>query len=150
MELLPAGQDHDITALKVRQFSATRLTELIVGLQPFVEQALQDPSDVVELEPARILANAALIKLHVTLIKELGALYQVTARPVTKVDPDMVPLSEVERLLHEAAVRSEELVAAAVADAEVRIRAELSQQQQLSLEAARVRVSTALSKLSAA
>lgn len=147
MELLPTGTDHDAVAEKVRQFSATKLTELIMGLAPFVQQALADPTDVLELEPARIQANMTVIKMHTTLIKELGALYQVTARPAAKADPDMVPLREVERLLSEAAVRTEELVAAAVLETEARVRGEVEARQQLSLEAARTRVTAALSKL---
>lgn len=147
MELLPTSDDHDVVAGRVRTFAAARLVELIDGLQPFVAEALRDPSDLVDVEPSRVMANVAVVKLQAAMIKQLGGLYQVDARPVERPDVNLVPMEKVQELLElerqEAVVRTGEAVAAAVAA----VREEFAVREVLSLEAARSNLTAALSRL---
>lgn len=147
MELLPVNKDYDTISDNVREFSAKRLYELIEGMRPFVAEALSDPGGLFDTEPGRIQAHAALIKLQVGMIKELGALYRVTYRPEPAEVEPMIPASKVEALMQEAAVRMEEAVAAAALEAELRAREDERRREQLSLEAAKQRVTTALAGL---
>lgn len=143
-------QDYDQVSDNVRIFSAQRLTELIRTVQPHVAEALSDPQGLHDLEPGRILAHVALTKLQITLIKELGALYRVTAEP-RKDEEQSIPAVKVEAMLQQAQDAAEARIAAAVEAAAVEARRqvlqELSLREQLSLEAARTRVAASLQRL---
>lgn len=120
---------------------------LIERMQPLVEQCLDDPNAVWDAEPARLAAQTGILRLQLALIRDLGALYQVSKPPREKADPNLVPLEKVEAMLaaqqQVAQQRLDEAVSAAVSAT----REELVAKEQLSLEAARERVTSALSRL---
>lgn len=147
MELSKPDDEYDRISENVRRVSAQRFTELINGLQPLVTQCLADPDGLWDVEPGRIQAHVALIKLQGQLIKELGALYRVTAAPVVREDPTLIPASTVAQMLAEQEARMEAAVLQAAEQAAAATRLELEQQEVLSLEAARSRVTAALEKL---
>lgn len=147
MDLLPVNQDYDAISDNVRDFSAKRLYELIEGMRPFISEALSDPGGLFDTEPGRIQAHTAMIKLQVGMIKELGALYRVTYRPEPPETEPSIPASKVEALLAEAAVRMQEAVEAAAVEAAEQVRIQERRREQLSLEAAKQRVTSALGAL---
>lgn len=144
MELLPVARDYEELSGKTRQFAAQRLLEMIEGLRPHIAEVLTESP--LELEPARIQANVALLKLHSSMIKELGLLYRVQDRPPTQRE-DVMPVAAVHKLLEEQEARMELLVAAEVEAAELRGRMEAARQVELSTVAARDRLRGALGQL---
>lgn len=144
MELLPVTAEYDAISVRMRQFAAQRLMEIIESMRPVVQDLFVDPLE--DLEPGRIQAHVALLKLHTSLIKELGALYRVQERPREDKE-ETLPLAKVQELLDAAQVRMEEAVAAAAAAALEQGRLEAVQRQELSLQAARARVADQLAVL---
>lgn len=146
MDLIPVTADYDQVAERMRQFAATRLMEMLEGLRPFIAEALADPAGIHDIEPGRLTAFAALIKLQNSMIKELGLLYRVQDRPREDRE-ETVPLVAVQQMLAEAEVRMAAAVAAAALEA--RMAAELAavRSERLSLEAARASVAAKLAGL---
>ncbi len=146
MDLLPVTADYDLISDRMRQMAATRYMEMIEGLRPHVAEALSDPAGIHDIEPGRLQAYAALIKLQTSLIKELGLLYRVQDRPPVEQEPGM-PLDEVQRLLDEAQEREDLAVAAAADAAAAATRLALEQREVVDLAVARDRVARGLKAL---
>lgn len=138
--------DHEAATQRARQFAATRLLEMIESLRPYVDQVLGDPASVHDLEPGRIQAHTALIKLQATLIKELGDLYQVRMPPKIKTE-DVLPAAKVQEMLEQQRLELEQAAVLAREALAAELRAEFEARQQLSLEAARSRVVEGLEEL---
>jgi hypothetical protein len=146
MDLIPAAAQYDDISDRMRQFAAARYMELITSLQDHVKEALSDPAGIHDTEPARVQANVAVVKLHASLIKELGLLYRVQDRPVVEQEASM-PLDEVARLLDEAQARQDAAVALAAAEAEARTLVAAKRRELLELEQARAAVLRGLGQL---
>jgi hypothetical protein len=146
MDLIPAAAPYDDISDRMRQFAAARYMELITSLQDHVREALSDPAGIHDTEPARVQANVAVVKLHASLIKELGLLYRVQDRPVQEQEASM-PLDEVARLLDEAQARQDAAVALAAAEAEARTLVAAKRRELLELEQARAAVLRGLDSL---
>lgn len=144
MDMLPVTADYDQISDRMRQFAAQRLMETIESMRPAVEDAFTD--QIHDIEPARIQAHVAVLKLWSTLLQQLGALYRVTDRPVQHTD-EMMPLAAVQQLLEEQQARTEEAVAAAAAAALEQGRLEARTAEVVSLDAARERVTRQLRQL---
>jgi hypothetical protein len=145
MDLLPVSDDYDQLTDTVRKFSAQRLMEMIEALRPFIAEILQDPEGVHDLEANRILAYTSLLKLHTSLIKDLGHLYRAHMPPPRQ--DDAIPAELVTRMLEDAAQRHQAELETAIAQAEARTRAALEQAAQHSLQAARDQVRTQIAAL---
>lgn len=145
--LLPVADDHDRVSDQVRRYSAQRFTQLLNSLTPIVEQMLEDPAGIHDLEPGRIAAYTATIKLYSAVLKDLGALYQVTARPPAAEDPNLVPLDVVEKMLAREREQHAVELELAVRAAEERVRMEAAVRERVSLEVARERVTGALAQI---
>lgn len=148
MDLLPVTSDYDQISERMRQFAAARYMEIIESLREHVSQALGDPGGIHDIEPGRLLAHVALVKLHTNLIKELGLLYRVQDRPRAEEDAEeMVPVSELEWQLRLAQEREDRAVAAAAEAAAAATRAALEQKDVIDLAVARDRVARGLKAL---
>ena len=117
MDLLPVTAEYEQISQRMRQYAAAQYMEIINSLSNHVAEVLRDPGGIHDIEPGRLQAHLALVKLHTTLIKELGLLYRVQDRPQEEAGEDMVPASQVEELLARAAVEQERAVELAVAAA---------------------------------
>lgn len=146
MELETTGEDYDQSQQRLRVYAAHRLMQLIEGLAPLTQEVLAGGVSIYDWEPGRIQAHVALLKLQQTLVKELGALYQVGQRPVAAGEPTM-PLSAVQKLLEAEQVRTEQEVAAAVEAARQEALAEVAVRERVSLQQARGRVAAGLGLL---
>lgn len=146
MDMLPVTADYEAISDRMRQVAAARYMEMIEGLRPYVSEALSDPAGIHDIEPGRIQAYASLIKLQVTLIKELGLLYRVQDRPAAEIEIG-VPQEQVDRLLEEAQAREDKAVAAAAEAAAAAVRLELSSREAVDLGVARERVAAGLRAL---
>jgi|SRR5687768_2708716 len=147
MDLLPVTAEYDDISDRMRQFAAARYMEMISSLNGYVAQALSDPDGIHDIEPGRLQAHVALVKLQASMIKELGLLYRVQDRPRVEEAEESMPLHEVQLLLDEAERQREAAVAAAAAEAEVRTRAQLEQREVIDLAVARDRVARGLKAL---
>lgn len=147
MDLIPVTAEYDLISERMRQMAATRYMEIIEGLRPHVSEALSDPGGIHDTEPGRLLAYAALIKLQVSLVKELGLLYRVQDRPREDEQEPMVPLAEMERELELAQAREDAAVAAAADAAAAATRLALEQREVVDLAVARDRVARGLKAL---
>lgn len=145
MELLPSSE-YDIVTERMRQYASARYMELIEAMRPHVAEILTDPAAVHDTEPARINAHVALLKFHTSLIKELGALFRVSDRPVEERE-DLIEPAEVERLLQEQRELLELEREDAVAAAAAQVRLELEARERLALGSARDRVVRAVREL---
>lgn len=148
MDLLPAALSHDEMSTHVRKFAASRLYELIAALQPFVAEALRDPLDLQDQEPARIQATVSVIKLYNSCVKQLGDLYQAGTKPADKRDAELLTPGQVELLLEQQRVELQRAADAAVAAAVESARRELVAAASVSLEDARVRVASRVAEYS--
>lgn len=147
MDLIPVTAEYDLISERMRQMAATRYLEMIEGLRPHVAQALSDPAGIHDTEPGRLQAYAALIKLQVALVKELGLLYRVQDRPREEETEPMVPLAEMQREL-ELAQEREDVAVAAAADAAAQATALALQRREVTdLAVARDRVARGLKAL---
>lgn len=150
MDILPTTAAYDEISENMRRFTATRLMEIIESLRPHLAEILSDPGGIHELEPARIAANTAVIKLQASMLRELGTLYRIHQRPHVEEEKG-IPTAKVQQMLQEAEVRMEEAVAAAAVNAaaleRMRVEGELQERERLSLEVARVRVADGLAVL---
>lgn len=146
MDLLPVTAEYDLISERMRQMAATRYMEMIEGLRPHVAEALSDPAGIHDIEPGRLQAYAALVKLQTTLIKELGLLYRVQDRPVVERE-DMISLDEHEEALRLAQEREDRAVAAAADAAAAATRLALEQREVVDLAVARDRVARGLKAL---
>lgn len=144
MELLPVARNYEELSEKTRNFAAQRLLEMIESLRPHIAEILTESP--LDLEPARIQANVALLKLHTNMIKELGLLYRVQDRPAQQQE-EVMPLAAVQQLLQEQEARMEELAAAQVEAARLQGAAEAAKQLELSTAAARDRLRGSLKAL---
>lgn len=142
MELLPVTADYDTISDKMRQYAAQRLIELVETLKPAVAEAL-DGTSLYDLEPARIQANTALVKLNAALLQQLGALYRVQERPKEQGE-QMVPASQVQQLLENLEERMLLEVEAAREEGLRLGRAEAGRREQLSVQAARDKLQLSL------
>lgn len=143
---LVTHDSYDQVSERLRQFAAAQLMELLGRLAPMVAEATSDAAALHDVEPGRLQAHTALLKVHLSALQQLGALYRVTERPREDRE-ESLPLAAVQRLLveqeerlrvdHEAAVAA--AVAAAVEAAALR--------ERLSLEAARASVASGLARL---
>lgn len=102
--------DYDQISERVRQYCAQKYVALEAVLVSYVN------GDMGDVQPGHATA-------YINLLKELGRLYRAQAAPR---DPEaMIPATKVAALLEAAAARQEQAVAAAVAEAESRVRREL-------------------------
>lgn len=147
MDLLPVTQDYDTISEKMREFAAARYMEIISNLSGYVNQALNDPDGIHDIEPGRIQAHVALVKLQTSLIKELGLLYRVQDRPRQEEAEDLMPVAEHEEALRLAQEREDRAVAAAADAAAQAAIAAVAQREVLDLDAARDRVARGLRAL---
>ena len=149
MELLPVTEDYDHISTQIRAFSARELARILEALRPYVDEALSDPGGLHDLEPSRLVAYTQLLKLHTSMIKDLGALYRVADRPVAD-DEEKVPASTVAALLAAQEAEFEVRMEAARLEAAAQARADVETARRLSLEAARREVAGSLRRLTAA
>ena len=148
MDLLPVAAEYDEISERMRTFAAQRYMEIISQLSNYVNEALSDPAGIHDTEPGRIQANTGLIKLQVTLIKELGALYRVQDRPRVDEEPEpMITVEEHEEALRLAQEREDRAVAAAAELATQAALAAVAHREVLDLDAARDRVARGLKAL---
>lgn len=124
--------DYGDIAEGVRRFAAERLYELEKTLRPLVDGSFG------EVLPGHL--NG-----YLALLKDLGRLYQLQQPP--RYLQDMVPSSKVQEILAGMEERHRREIAEAERLVEMRVRAELSSGQQLSIEAARTQVMSRLSDL---
>lgn len=124
--------DYGAVAESVRRFATERLYELEKGLRPLVDGSFA------EILPGHL--NG-----YLGVIKELGRLYQLSSPPRSL--QDLVPMTKVQEILAGMEARHARELAAAVEMAEVRIRAELSSGQKLTVQAAQATVLTRLLEL---
>lgn len=115
------NQRYEDVSEAVRQFSAVRIASLAETLKPFADSAFDgDPSSLSYMEPARISAQTAVVKLYLSSLEKLGQLYRVTHEPV-KPEPEvpMVPAADVPRMIEAAVeVAVDEAVKATIAELE--------------------------------
>lgn len=147
MDLLPVAADYDAISEQMRQFAAGQYMNMIKGLSNYVDQALSDPAGIHDAEPGRIQAHLAIVKLHATLIKELGLLYRVQDRPAAEEQEETVSLEEHETALRLAQEREDRAVAAAAEHATAAALAAVAHREVIDLEAARDRVARGLRAL---
>lgn len=98
------NQSYEDISEAVRQFSAVRIASLAETLKPFAEAAFDgDPAALSYMEPARISAQTAVVKLYLSSLEKLGGLYRVTHEPVKPepVEP-MVPAAQVPLMIERA------------------------------------------------
>lgn len=127
----------------VRHWTAERLYEMSMQLDPVVRKLYED--DLGFMDPVRISAHTQVGKLHLAVLRELGALYRVAQEPVKPepVEP-MVPARDVP-LMIEAAVQAavttavEETKAALEAQQQAQVRIK-EHDARAALEAALVRI----------
>jgi len=123
--------DYDRISVEVRRLCAQKLIALEQQLVSYVN------GDLGDIQPGHASA-------YITLIKELGRLYGAQKPPR---DPDqMIPARKVQELLDAAEARTQGLVAAAVAEAEARVRRELASAEAGNLHAAKQQVMARLNR----
>lgn len=148
MDLLPVTADYDAVSERMRQVAAATYMEMIEGLRPYVSEALSDPAGIHDTEPGRLQAYAALVKLQMSMIKELGLLYRVQDRPKVDEEPEeMISLVEHEEQLRLAQEREDRAVAAAAETATAAALAAVAHREVLDLGVARDRVARGLKAL---
>lgn len=140
------NQRYEDVSEAVRQFTAVRIASLAETLKPFAEGAFDgDPQALAYMEPARITAQAAVLKLYLSSLEKLGALYRVTQLPVIP-EPEvpMVRADEVPALVEQAVTAAVE--AALASEREAR-ELESAQRAQVSADEARAQLSRALVRI---
>lgn len=140
------NQRYEDVSEAVRQFTAVRIASLAETLKPFAEGAFDgDPAALAYMEPARITAQAAVVKLYLSSLEKLGALYRVTQLPVIP-EPEvpMVRADEVPALVEQAVTVAVE--AALASEREAR-ELESAQRAQVSADEARAQLSQALVRI---
>lgn len=147
MDLLPVTADYDLISERMRQYAAAQYMDIIKNLSDQVAEVLADPSGIHDMEPGRIQAYMAVIKLHTNLIKELGLLYRVQDRPRVEETEPMVTLAEHEEALRLAQEREDRAVAAATQTAAAAALAAVAHREVVDLAAARDRVARGLKAL---
>lgn len=140
------NQRYEDVSDAVRQFSAVRMASLAETLKPFADSAFDmDPAALSYMEPARITAQASVIKLYLSALEKLGGLYRVTHVPVVPVpEVEVIRADEVPALI-EAAVS--EAVTAALKAREDQAALEASVRAQVSSDEAKARLSSALVRI---
>lgn len=124
--------DYDAVSAQVRGFCAERLFELEKTLRPLVDGTFGD------VLPGHLGGYLAAVKL-------LGQLYGATKEP-RDLDKTL-PMAKVQELIARIQAEHELQIAAAVAEAENRVRAELALGSKRSISAARAAVSGRLDDL---
>lgn len=124
--------DYDTISNQVRRLCAQKLMELEARLSPFVS------GDYGDINPGHATA-------YITLIKELGRLYEVQKRPRDR--EEHVPAAQVQAMLEAAQLRAEQMVADAVRETEIKIRAELESDTTKSIESAKTNVLDRLAQI---
>lgn len=147
MDLLPVTAEYDQISERMRQFAAAQYMEIINSLSDHVREVLSDPGGIHDIEPGRLQANMTVIKLHASLLKELGLLYRVQDRPREDEQEPVMPVTEVQELLDAAQARQDAAVAAAAAAAELRALESVQRREVLDLGVARERVARGLRAL---
>lgn len=147
MDLLPVTADYDAISERMRQFAASQYMDMIKNLGGYVAEALGDPAAIHDMEPGRLQAHIAVVKLHATLVKELGLLYRVQDRPKLEEAEETVSLAEHEEQLRLAQEREDRAVAAAAETATAAALAAVAHRDVLDLDAARERVAKGLRAL---
>ena len=126
--------DYDDVAEGVRRFCAERLYELEKSLRPLADGTFG------EVLPGHLAG-------YLALVRQLGALYQVHKAP--RELQNTMPMARVQTILAGMEERHRLEVTAAVAAAEVRVRAELEQGSARSVEGAKATVFSKLLELEA-
>lgn len=147
MDLLPVTAEYDLISERMRQYAAAQYMEIINSLSNHVNEVLSDPGGIHDMEPGRIQAHMAVIKLHTNLIKELGLLYRVQDRPKVEELEETVSLEEHEEALRLAQEREDRAVAAAAETATAAALAAVAHREVIDLEVARDRVARGLRAL---
>ena len=124
--------NYDDVAEGVRRFCAERLYELEKSLRPLVDGSFGD------VLPGHLTG-------YLNTIRQLGKLYQ-TERPPRALQ-DLVPMDKVQEILARMEAEHERVLTLAVAEAEARVRREITSGQQLSVQAAKATVETRLLEL---
>lgn len=124
--------DYDTISNQVRHLCAQKLIALEERLAPFVS------GDYGDINPGHAAA-------YISLIKELGRLYEAHKRPRDR--EDHIPASKVTAMLEAAQERAEQLAAQAAHEAEVRVRAELEADTTKSIESAKTNVLERLARI---
>ena len=147
MDLLPVTADYDAISEQMRQFAAGQYMGMIKSLSNYVAEALNDPAGIHDAEPGRIQAHLAIVKLHATLVKELGLLYRVQDRPQVQEEEETISLEEHEQMLRLAQEREDRAVAAATEAATAAALAAVAHREIVDLDVARERVARGLRAL---
>lgn len=144
MDLLPVTADYDAISERMRQYAAAQYMDIVNNLSNYVNEVLSDPAGVHDIEPGRLQAYMSVVKLHTTLIKELGLLYRVQDRPREDEQIPSMPLDEVQKLLDAAQERQDEAVAVATAAAAAAALESVARREVQDLAVARERVAAGL------
>lgn len=124
--------DYDVVSERVRTYIAQKLVALEQALEPYVN------GDMGDIMPGH--AGA-----YITLLKELGRLYEVQKRPR---DPDaLIPAAKVEQILAEQRLRLDQEREQLILETELRVRRENEASATKSLESARLQVMDRLGQL---
>jgi len=123
--------NYDDISNQVRQLIAQKYVALEATLHPYISGDYGDPV------PGHLQA-------YITLLKELGRLYEVQKRP--REEGSSIPAAQVAQMLEAAQERQELAVAAAVEAARLELRRELEEAKVVDLEDARNKVIARLRK----
>lgn len=146
MELLPVTQDYDRISAQIRSHAARELAAMLETLRPYIDEAFGDPGGVHDLEPSRLVAYTQLLKLHTSLLKDLGALYRVTDRPAADGE-DKIPASAVAAMVEQMQREHEQALEQARIEAAAAAREQVTLTHMLSLQAAREQVLGSLERI---
>lgn len=101
MDLVTPELDHDQASIAVRAYSASKLYDLIEGLQQQVSDLSRVGMSTIATEA---LAQAQMLRIYLTAVRDLGKLYQVDKPP--PIEEEMIPASQLPAMI-EAAVNAE-------------------------------------------
>lgn len=124
--------DHDAISENVRRFCAERYQELERSLRPLVDGSFG------EVIPGHLSG-------YLNLLRDLGRLYQVQARPAHLAD--MIPAAKVQMILAAQEATWAQRLDEAVTAAKESVRLELADGQQMSIRAAQAAVAGRLKEL---
>lgn len=124
--------DYDIIGDQVRKFCTERLFELEKNLRPLVDNTFG------EVQPGHLAG-------YLAGIRQLGRLYQAEKPPRDL--QNLVPMTKVQEVLARMGERHQAELERAVAEAEARVRMELSSGSRVSIQAAQAAIETKLLEL---
>lgn len=148
MDLVDEGMDYPEVSQAVRHYSAERMYTMIQRLEPFVENMFDsNPEAMGYMEPVRMVAQTQVLKLYMSAVEKLGALYQVSKPPAPVEDPEpMIPAADVPLMIEAAVSTAVELAVVQVRMEEQAVRAE---RKLLDAQEARARLDSALVRIRA-